>query len=64
MQCIAYSVVFVAVEMCSNNSSSSNGAFYVVTGMCSAKAHPADGKIATFSHHVTIVYKYTIYTKL
>jgi hypothetical protein len=33
MQCIASSVVFVAVETCSNNSPSSSGAFRVATAM-------------------------------
>jgi hypothetical protein len=55
MQCIASSLVFVAVETCSNNSRSSSGAFHVATGACSAKPRPAGGQIAAFRRHVTIL---------
>jgi hypothetical protein len=54
MQCIAPSVVFTAVEMCSNNLPSRNGTFRVAMGICPAKPHPADGQIAAFRDHVTV----------
>jgi hypothetical protein len=55
LQCIASSVVFVTVETCSNISPSSSGAFRVATTTCSAKPRPADGQIAAFRRHVTVI---------
>jgi hypothetical protein len=54
MQCIASSVVFVAMETCSNNPPSCRSAFRVAAGKYLAKPRPADGQIAAFRRHVTI----------
>jgi hypothetical protein len=55
MQCIAYLVVFVAVQTCSYNLPSSSGAFRIVTRTCPAKPRPTDGQIAAFRRHVTVL---------
>jgi hypothetical protein len=64
MQCIASSVIFIAVETCSNNLPSSSGVFHVAMGMCSAKSRPADGLIAAFRRHVIIPFLFMCPLKL